>query len=132
MGKTQINIWKLINRDYKTNSVDCCLFASAHLVEFCTNGVFNPTIIFDTKQMRPHLPSCFEFGVLTSFLAVPKGPVRNQKRTKHKSIPISLHCTCRLPNCIGETICRISFNKNCVKKHQFFFVPQINMCEQTV
>ena len=117
----------LIETQKQTNGVDCGVFAIAHLVEFCTNGALNPTVIFDTKQMRPHLLSCFESGVLTCFPTVPKRPVRNQNRTKHKSIPISLHCTCRLPNCIGETIkcagCRISFHKNCVKETSDFSCP---------
>ena len=90
----------LIETQKQTNGVDGGVFAIAHLVEFCTNVVLNPTVICDTKQMRPHLLSCFESGVLTCFPKVPKGPVRNQNRTKHKSIPISFHCTCQLPNCI--------------------------------
>ena len=64
----------LIETQKQTNGVDCVVVAIAHLVEFCTNGVLNQTVIFDTKQMRPHFWSSFESRVLTCFPHCTKAP----------------------------------------------------------
>ena len=44
----------------RNNSIDCGLFAIAHLLEFCINNQTMPNVIFDTTKMRAHLLHCFE------------------------------------------------------------------------
>ena len=111
----------IIDTQKQTNGVDCGVFAIAHLTEFCLNGSLNPTVIFDVKNMRKHLQTCFESGSLSRFPTIPRRPNRNRYTTKHKSIAINLHCKCRLPECIGDmtkcAVCKISYHKYCVDKH---------------
>ena len=83
-------------------------------VKLQTKGVLNPTVGFDTKKMRKHLQSCLESGILSCFPTVLRRPnIRNRNRTKRKSIPINLHCKCRLPDCVRELVkcasCKICF-----------------------
>lgn len=110
----------LIDTQKQTNSVDCGLFAIAHLTEFCSKGNLNPDICFDTKKMRTHLITCLESGTLSCFPTVPKRQnTRTRNRPKHRSIPIKLHCSCRLPDCVGSMVkceaCKIYYHKYCVK-----------------
>ena len=118
----------LIETQKQTNGVDCGLFAIAHLVEFCSTGILNPDISFDTKQMRPHLKACLESETLVKFPTIQKRPnIRKRMRSKHKSIPVKLHCSCRLPDCVGDMAkcesCKINFHKYCVKAVADFSCP---------
>ena len=91
-------------------------FYNANLETFCIKGALNPNAGFDTKKMRKHLQSVLQSGILSCFPTVLRQPnIRNRNRTKRESIPINLHCKCRLPDCVRELVkcasCKMCFHK---------------------
>ena len=107
-----------------------------HLKEFCIKGVLNPNVGYDTKKLRTHLQYCLESGNLSCFPTVPRRTnIRNRNRTKHKSVPINLHCKFRLPDCVGDLVkcaaCKICFHKYCVRASIDLSCPTNNfVCEK--
>ena len=119
----------LIETQKQTNGVDCGLFAIAHLVGFCSTGILNPDISFDTKQMRPHLKACLESETLVKFPTIQKRPnIRKRMRSKHKSIPVQTPLL--MSDCVGEMAkcesCKINIHKYCVKAVADFSCPTNN------
>ena len=117
----------LIETQKQTNGVDCGLFAIAHLDGFCSTG----DISFDTKQMRPHLKACLESETLVKFPTIQKRPISESVCALNISpYQSKLHCSCRLPDCVGEMAkcesCKINFHKYCVKVVADFSCPTNN------
>lgn len=101
----------------QNNSVDCGLFAIAHLTEFCLKGHTCPNVIFDTTQMRSHLVSCLEQSKLTEFPKTNK-MLNSRRRKAEKIVDLELICICNLPLCVDSVVecllCQSKYHKQCV------------------
>lgn len=123
MCKNSLNI-QIPETQRQNNSVDCGIFAIAHLVEFCITSSFNNRVIFDTKQMRSHLLDCLENKSFTPFPKTNKS-LNNRRNKPSKSISIDLQCICNLPSCVDKLIvcdeCSTPYHENCVSSpgHDF-------------
>ncbi|MCG8048891.1 MAG: Ulp1 family isopeptidase [Candidatus Thiodiazotropha taylori] len=117
-GKERSNLHVIMPETQRqNNSIDCGLFAIAHLVEFCFKGSICPTVIYDTSKMRKHLAACFDTESLLEFPKTDKFlNLRRKKEPKHFDIP--LVCMCNLPECLDDIVqcgkCTSRFHKHCV------------------